>query len=247
MTAATSTGGSSQSMATGGPHRRQQGQRVELAVDGEGLAGAEGVEDVLDGSDVFAQAWAGRVELGAVTALDVGPDLRAQPQAEAPVGGLGQLPRRRRGDHRAAREGHGDAGEDVDVVGGDGQRGAREVGRATGFGDHEPRQAGFRGQASELADLSQGLRRQHGVEGQAGVGQCRHRRRSRRRRRRRGVASTVTVGVPRTPPRRRRPRPPRGSGPPARARSAPRATASGRSRSRPTARALGRGSAAPTP
>ncbi len=83
-------------MATGGPHRRQQGQRVELALDGEGLAGAEGVEDVLDGEDVLAQARSRRVELGAVAAQDMGADLRAQPEAESSVGGLGQLPRRRR-------------------------------------------------------------------------------------------------------------------------------------------------------
>ena len=89
--------------------------------------------------------------------------LSPQPEPEAPTGRLGQLPRRRRRDHRAAGEGDRDAGQHVDV-GRHGQRPTGEIGRASRLGHDEPREPGFGRPASDRAGLAERLSRQHGVE-----------------------------------------------------------------------------------
>ncbi len=123
----------------------------------------EGLEDRLHGDDVLAQPRPGVVELRAVATLDVGPHLCAESEAEAAAARLGQLPRRGRRHHGAAREGHGDARQHVDVGRHD-ERAAGEVGRAARLGHHQPRQTGVRRPPPELSRLAQRLRRQHGVE-----------------------------------------------------------------------------------
>ena len=67
------------------------------------------------------------------------------------------------GDHRAAREGDGDAGEHVDV-GGDGQRAAGQVGGAAGLGDDEAGESGGGGPTSDFTGPAERLSRQHGIE-----------------------------------------------------------------------------------
>ena len=138
-----SMGGSATSIGSGRPHGREQRQVPVVALVAERLA-AEALEDRPERQHVVAQAGPGRIELHAVAPLDVRADLGAEAEPEAPAGGLGQLPRDLGGDHRAAGEGDGDAGEDVEVGGGERGRRAAEVGGAPGLGDHEAREPGRR-------------------------------------------------------------------------------------------------------
>ncbi len=77
---------------------------------------------------------------------------------------------------------------------GDGQRRAREVGRAPGLGDDQPRQAGLGGRRPTSPAWRKGCAGSMASKHRPASDWCRHRRRRRRRRRRRGVASTVTSG-----------------------------------------------------
>ena len=74
----------------------------------------ESGEARLDGEHVVAQARPGMFELDAVPADDVGAHLRAEAEPERTAGRFLQFPRRLRGDHRAARERHGDAGREFE-------------------------------------------------------------------------------------------------------------------------------------
>ena len=148
---------------TWSPGGREQRHGVVLALDGQGPASAEGLEDLFDGQHVLAHAGPGRVEVRAVAAFDVGPHLSAQTQAEAAAAGLGQLPGVGRRDHGAAREGDGDTGEHVDVGRhGDGATG--QIGGAPGLGDDETGESGGGGPTSEFTGLAERLSGQHGIE-----------------------------------------------------------------------------------
>ena len=76
---------------TGRPHGGQQRHGVVLPVDGQGPAGAEGFEDLLDREHVLAQPRSGRVELRPVAPLDMRPHLCPEPEPEAPPARLGQF------------------------------------------------------------------------------------------------------------------------------------------------------------
>ena len=145
------------------PHGRQQRQVVELAFDGQRRTAAEGLEDLLHGEDVLAQARSRVLERRAVAALDVGAHLRSQPQAETASARLRQLPRRGGSHHGAAWERHRDPRQHVDL----GRRGdgaAGEVRRASRLRDDQAGQPGGRGSSPDLRRPAQRLRRQHGVE-----------------------------------------------------------------------------------
>ena len=144
-----------------GPLGRQQVERPPLSVEGQGLVSPKGGEDCLHGSDVLPEPGAWRVEVGPVATGDVRPDLRPQPQPEAPLGGLGQLPGRFGGDHGAARERQGNAGCKLEVAH-QCRRRARQVRRAASFGDNqavEPDLGGIPGQRLDL--LERGGRHHH--------------------------------------------------------------------------------------
>ncbi len=163
LTAAMSTGGSAHVDGARRPHGWQQGEAVELALHRQRRAVAEGPEDLLHGQHVLAQSRSRMVEVRAVAALHVRSYLCAQSQPEAAPARLCQLPRRGRCHHRAAREGHGDPGQHVDVGRGH-ERAAGEVRRASRLGHDQARQAGFRRPPPERGRLTEGLGRQHGVE-----------------------------------------------------------------------------------
>ena len=148
---------------SGRPGGRQEGHGVVLALHGQRPTRAEGLEDLLDGEHVLAHAGAGRIEVRAVAAFDVRPDLSAQAEAEAAAAGLGQLPCVGCGDHRTAREGDGDAGEHVDV-GGDGERATGQIGGPAGLGDDEAGESGGGGPTSDVTGPAERLSRQHGIE-----------------------------------------------------------------------------------
>jgi hypothetical protein len=115
----------------GREHGRHQGVGVELAAELERLALVPAIPDGAHREDELAHA-RGRLAPGHAEALgDVGTDLGAEAQDEAPlrvgvqvVPGLSQR-------HRVAGEGHGDRGHELDPLGvlrGDGHRQERIVG-----------------------------------------------------------------------------------------------------------------------
>ena len=147
------------------PRRRQQRQVVVLTLDRQRLARAERAEDRLHGEDVVAQPWPRWVERHPVTPLDMGAHLGPEPQPEAALARLRQLPRHRRGDHRAAGKGHRDAGHQVELARGRRrQLPDREVRRPPRLGHHQARQPRFGGPPGQRRPPPQRLRRQHGVE-----------------------------------------------------------------------------------
>ena len=145
-------------------HRREQAEPVEAALVGERRLTAERRQRGAHGQHVVAHAGDGRVELDAVAPLDVRPHLAAEPEPEATVGRLGKLPRRLRREHRAAREGDGDARRQVQVgcglVGG----GDRQPRRLAHLREHDPGEPGAGHLAGELLDVRQGGRFGHHVD-----------------------------------------------------------------------------------
>ena len=139
----------------GRPHRRQQLVAVVLAPELERRRALEGAEDRPQRLDVLPEPWSRVLELARVAALDVGTDLGADAEQEATVGQVGELPRRRRRHHRAAREGDGDAGAVRELGRGEGRRGHREVGRAAGLGERDPGEPAIPGLGRQLLHLAQ--------------------------------------------------------------------------------------------
>ncbi len=96
---------------------RHQGEGVVLAAEVEFLARLPVGPDRTQGLDVFAQARGRRGPGHAEAAFVVRPDLRADAQHEAAAGGVLQVPAGVGDDHRAAREGDGDRGAQLDPIG----------------------------------------------------------------------------------------------------------------------------------
>jgi hypothetical protein len=127
---------------SGGPLARQERQVVVVAVERESLLTPERPVGGAHGEDVLPQPRTGGFVGRAVPALDVGLDLGAEAQPEAPSRCLCQLPGHRGGDHRAAGEGERDPGGDVDGLVGQRSGGTGEVRRPPGLGDHHARHPG---------------------------------------------------------------------------------------------------------
>ena len=143
---------------------RQQAHPVEPALVGQRSVAAERGPARPHRQHVVTEPGDGRVELRAVAALDVGPNLAAESEPEPPLGGLGELPCDLGRDHRAAREGDRDAGRQVQarrrLVGG----GDRQPRRLAHLGEHEAGEAGLLDLRGEVLDVGPGGRFGHHVE-----------------------------------------------------------------------------------
>lgn len=93
-----------------GPLRGKEAEPVVRALEGQRLDTLERAKDRLQREHVLAQPRTRRLELGGVAALHVRLHLRPDAEEKPSLGLVGELPRDPRGDHRAARERHCDAG-----------------------------------------------------------------------------------------------------------------------------------------
>ena len=123
------------------PLRRKQREVVVLTLVVERPT-AEGREDRLQRADVVAHPGPRRHVLGRVAALDVRLDLGAEPQREAAVARLGQLPRDLGRDHRAAGKRDGHRGAEPDALGDERGGRAAQVRSAARLGEPERAEAG---------------------------------------------------------------------------------------------------------
>src|SRR5438105_5016789 len=130
----------------------EEREPVELALEAQRRPLGEGVEDGPQGQDVLPDAGRRPIAGHREALLQVGLDLRAEPEDEPPARQGGQVPRRLGGDHRAAGEGDGDVGAEHDVVGRLGGQGAGDERVVGGFGDPQAGEAGRLGLAGDRPD-----------------------------------------------------------------------------------------------
>ena len=164
LTAATSIGGSGTVERAGRPRRRHERERPVVAFEGQLLVAVEGAEDGPHRQHVLLQAGSRAVERRRVAALDVGAHLRAEAEAEAAAAHVGQLPRRLRRHHRAAGEGDGHAGRQVEPGRGQRRRRDRQVRGAAGLGEDEAGGAGRLRGVGEALDGVEVAASHHDVE-----------------------------------------------------------------------------------
>jgi len=148
----------------GRPHRIEQCQLVVRAAVVERRFALECAEEGSQCGDVVAHARARRVELRPVSPGDVRPDLGADAEPEAAAARVLELPGGRGRDRRAAREGDGDAGGELQTFGGQGRRRHREEGRATGLGEGDAAEPGALDIAGEALDRVKLARAAHQVD-----------------------------------------------------------------------------------
>jgi hypothetical protein len=135
--------------------RRHEGELVVLAAEVEALAGLPAVPNGAYGLDLFAQLAGGAVGPGqAKAALDVGLDLGAQAEDEAPARLRRQVPGRVRQGQRAAGKGDGHGGAKLEPLGVLGDERQRQEGVVLGLGGPHRGKAGGLGRARQRRNVT---------------------------------------------------------------------------------------------
>ena len=99
----------------GGEEVGEQRERVEVALEPQGLLALERSPDRAQREDVLAELRPGVLERHREAALDVGLHLAPQTEREPTLARPGELPRVLRGDHRAPGERNRDRGAELDL------------------------------------------------------------------------------------------------------------------------------------